>query len=224
MWNDVDETTAAPFLQCDCQKVRAVFKLPSLRYRVELYPWCQMDFGNGHRGRGESAAASEAGMALPNRETILPDGAVDGTSSQMPAQVFWQLFCIWLWSRLNVKFRNQLHFKSYMHIRGHDEILLWGAWYDSCWCGFECILPAVICQGRSKFRTVCLFFKNPLPQDIAKPLDVKYYLKKQNGMAPSVHLILNVWQPFCSETISASRRVWSHRTISLHSSEHIAVF
>lgn len=60
---------------------------------------------------------------------------------------------------LNVKFRNQLHFKSYMHIPGHDEVLLWGAWYDSCWCGFECILPAVICQGRSKFRTVCLFLK-----------------------------------------------------------------
>lgn len=141
---------------------------------------------------------------------------------------FWQSFCIWLWSRhkrIDVKFHNQLHFKPYMHILGHDETLsLRGPWYDSCRCGFWCILLAVIFRylpREIKIRDslVCLFL-NPLPQGIAKPLDVKYYLKK-NGMAPSLHLILKCTTTFCPETVSVLRL---NERSSLPSSKCITVF
>lgn len=80
-----------------------------------------MDFRNGHRRRGESAAANEAGTVLPNRETVLPDQAVDGTPSHMPAQVLWALLFFSvavIQIQISVKFHNQLHFKPYMHIHG----------------------------------------------------------------------------------------------------------
>lgn len=57
----------------------------------------------------------QTGTAFPSRETMLPAGAVDGTSSDAPAQVFWQ-FLLYLAAtqtqRIDVKFHNQLHFKS----------------------------------------------------------------------------------------------------------------
>lgn len=86
----MDEATAVPFVQCDyipLQFLNSIFE----EQRQERFLWCQMDFINGHRRRGESAAANEAGTVLPNREKVLPDQAVDGTPSHMPAQVLWAL-------------------------------------------------------------------------------------------------------------------------------------
>ncbi len=206
MWNDVDQTTAAPlpamWLRWVCsqplphcsQKVQAVFEPhPSATERrtVSLVP-------NGLLKLEETGTEEEqllpqtrcdpqTGAAFPSRRTVL---------LQMRLHwCFWQLFCIWLWSRhkrVDVKFHNQLHFKSYMHILGHDETLL---------CEGPDVIPvdvdsdafylqwfSDICQGRSKFGTVLSAFLSPLTQGIAKPLDVKYYLKKKwNGTITSSH-------------------------------------
>lgn len=67
------------------------------------------------------------GTAFPSRGTMLPAGAVDGTSSDAPAQALWPFFLYLAPTQtqmIDVKFHNQLHFKSYMHIPGRDETLL----------------------------------------------------------------------------------------------------
>lgn len=107
----------------------------------------------------------------------------DRTSSDALARVFWQFFFVSVIQiqRIDVKFHNQLHFKSYLHIPGHDETLLRegpdmipvDVDSNAFYLQFR-YLPREI-----KIRDSLSAFTNPPPQGIAKPLDVKYYLKME---------------------------------------------
>lgn len=58
------------------------------------------------------------------------DDTVEGTSPDPPAQVFSAIFVAATQTqRIHVKFHNQLHFKSHMHISGRDETLFY-EWPD----------------------------------------------------------------------------------------------
>lgn len=146
--------------------------------------WTSQTWGNMHRRGGESPRCRWNGKGFFRKDSTASPGS-GGTSSDAPAQVFWQ-FSLYLaviqTQRIDVKFHNQLHFKSYMHIPGHDETLL---------CEGPDMIPVhvgsyafylqwfhIFAEGDSKFRTVHLPFLNPLPRGNAKPLDVKYCFKK----------------------------------------------
>lgn len=202
----MDETTAAPFLQCDCQKVRAVFKLPSLRCR-------ERSCIPGAKWTLETGTEEEESLLLPVKlewlyqtETILPDGAVDIFTNACSGVLAIVLYLAVIQTQsLNVKFHNQLHFKSYMHIPGHDEIL--GLiWFLLMWIRmhFTCSdLPREI-----KIQDSMPFFKKkkPSPTRHCQTVRCKILFKKRkwNGTNSSSHF--KCMTTFCSETISVMRR------------------